>query len=55
MNKYKKKENLKFINDVRQELVNIRISKAQKKNFLISKYIKTRKKLARLLTQINKQ
>jgi ribosomal protein L29 len=55
MNKYKKKENLDFVNDVRQDLVNIRMSKAQKRNFFVSKYIKTRKKLARLLTQINKK
>lgn len=48
------KKHLEFINNIRQELLNMRIIKAQKKSFKKSKYIKKRKLLAKLLTQINK-
>lgn len=49
----KKLLNKKDINMVRLDLLNMRFSKAQKKNFSSSKYKKTRKILAQLLTQSN--
>jgi len=48
------KKHLEFVNNIRQELLNMRITKAQKKAFKKSKYTKKRKLLAKLLTQINK-
>lgn len=49
-----KKTHVKFINNTRFDLFNMRIAKVQKKNFSGSRYIKKRKLLAQLLTQINK-
>jgi len=48
------KKHLEFINNVRYDLFNMRIAKAQKKTFKKSKYTKKRKLLAKLLTQLNK-
>lgn len=55
LNKLHTKKHLEFINSVRSDLLNMRMAKAQKKSFKKSKYIKKRKLLARLLTQINKK
>jgi len=49
-----KKKHMSFINNIRHDLLNMRIAKAQRKTFKKSKYIKKRKLLAKLLTQINK-
>lgn len=43
----------KDISNIRQELLHIRFSKAQRKNFSPAKYKKTRKLLAQSLTKQN--
>lgn len=43
----------KSINQVRLDLLNMRFAKAQKTNFSPSKYKKTKKILAKMLTQLN--
>lgn len=48
------KKHLEFIDSVRYDLFNMRVAKAQKKAFKKSKYVKKRRLLAKLLTQLNK-
>jgi len=45
----------KDTNSIRQDLLNMRFAKAQKKNFSPAKYRKTRRELAKHLTKLNSQ